>query len=260
MSNLKKRTGSKLWKFRNYGLLAVLRHFTFFLICRPNKNSKTETVTSLKDVCDFFKIDKPTLVWLDQMVNTYLMVAEAKFKDSRIEVKKGAVGENASKNRLFGIGLAIVTFLPDAFIETGTQNGISAQFAMEISKALNIKIRIVSFDVQENSKLIPGAKFERIILKAPVRKNLSNNLEELGKNHQRIVFFHDSDHSYENMYTEFTKAKKYLNPVAFLSDDIELNESLIDFSKANKLTYFQFNLDNKNSVGIAVKKSDPDGT
>jgi len=260
MLMLKKRTGSQIWKLRNYGLLAVIKHFTVFLSFKPNKKSKTKTATSLIDVCDFFKTDESNLVWLDQMVNKYLMAAEIKFKDSGIEIKKGAVGENASKNRLLCIGLAILKFSPDAFIETGTQNGISAQFAMEISQTLNMKIRIVSFDVQENSQLIPGAKFERIILKTPVRKNLSLDLEELGNNYERIVFFHDSDHSYENMYTEFTKAKKYLNPLAFLSDDIELNNSLSDFSKENNLTYFQFNLDNNNSVGIAIKKSDPDGT
>ncbi len=77
----------------------------------------------------------------------------------------------------------------------------------------------------------------------------------------RIIFFHDSDHSFENMNFEFKSALKALDPVAVISDDVSLDKSYSRFCKRENLRFMQFRLSLRNAAGIAFKdRRDPDGT
>jgi hypothetical protein len=56
------------------------------------------------------------------------------------------------------------------------------------------------------------------------------------------------------MYYEFVTVRKLLKPIAILSDDIEMNQSIYKFANSYDLQLFQFSLDEKNAVGIAIDK------
>jgi hypothetical protein len=228
-------------------------YFDKFWINKNKKNPKSST-NLRSEILSYFAIDKATLEFVEKFVDEYLNSLEIEFSKKKIPVKSGAVGTSASKNRLVCIGLAIIAFSPDLFVETGTQNGISAQFAGLIGKFLNSKLKVLSFDIDTKSELVSNSEFERVILAQPVRKNFENNLSKLRTQFTRVLFFHDSDHSYENMYYEFVTVRKLLKPIAILSDDIEMNQSIYKFANSYDLQLFQFSLDEKNAVGIAIDK------
>ncbi len=247
--------GSPIWRVLNYGIYAYFKYLYFdkFSIRRNKENLKP--INNLRnEVIDFFGVNEITLDFVEKFVDEYLLSIEIEFLMQNIPIKRGAVGISASKNRLVCIGLSIIAFSPDLFIETGTQNGISAQFAVSISKFLKSKVKVISFDIDTKSELVPNAEFERVILGYPVRRSFESNIVKLRTQFNKVVFFHDSDHSYENMYYEFKTVWNLINPIAILSDDVELNQSIYKFSDSYDLRLFQFNLDKKNAVGIVMNK------
>src|SRR5207245_5988852 len=51
------------------------------------------------------------------------------------------------------------------------------------------------------------------------------------------MFFHDSEHTYENMIFEYSTAWRYLKPGGFLvSDDVDWNTAFADFAKGKGAT------------------------
>lgn len=153
---------------------------------------------------------------------------------------------------------------PDTVVETGVSSGMSSSY---ILKALsdNGKGKLVSIDmpqqasnlkqsleyvpfsknipkqVQQSGWIVPDYLKERWTLKLGLVQNLLiPTLDELEK---IDIFFHDSEHTYQNMLFEFRNAWKYLRKDGLLlSHDINWNHSFDDFSKEvnRKYTHIYF--------------------
>ncbi len=244
------QTGSITWKLQNYGVLATFRYLLFEKFHLSSKAKKVQPkVISEIDLINFFEVDQKILKFLSNFYDEFIIVCEKRFLGSKI--KTGVISQIECKNRLYCIGIVLYKFRPNFYVETGTQHGISAEFAVQFSKTLNLDLTVVSFDVNSDSLIFPNYSFEQIMLKKPVRKNFIKYLKNFSERYNRIVFFHDSDHSYENMLSEFTTAWKILNPVAILSDDANLNKSFSDFCSSKDLDFIEFSLGHGNSVGFS---------
>jgi hypothetical protein len=244
------KTGSVTWKLLNYGVLATFRYLLFekFHLSLKAKKVQQKIISEI-DLINFFEVDYEFLRFLSIFYDEFIISCQESFLGSKI--KTGAISQIESKNRLYLIGIVLYKFRPNLYVETGTQHGISAEFALQFSKAFNLDLTVVSFDVNSASLIIPNYSFKQILLKKPVRKNFVKYLNKFRNRYNRIVFFHDSDHSYENMYSEFTAAWKILNPVAILTDDANLNKSFSDFCCSKELDFIEFSLGHGNSVGFS---------
>ena len=256
-----KMPGSVVWRLSNYGPIATFKYILFEKILKKKELDSKSIETSPISVAEFLSLDQTEFNFVSNFVDKYLIDCETILASNNLKIKFGSVGKESSKDRLYAIGLAIIALKPDMYIETGTQHGVSVGFVEKLSESLGIKLEIVSFDVNTHSKVIPGFDFERTILEKPVRKSLVKGFYELKVGFHRIIFFHDSDHSFENMYSEFKSALRALDPIAIISDDVSLNKSFYKFCKRENLRFMQFRLSLGNAAGIALKnRRDPDGT
>ena len=245
------QVGSITWKLLNYGVLATFRYLFFEKFNSGSKSKQAEPkVLSEIDLISRLELDPEIINFTAKFYDKFIGACERNFLGSKIKV--GSISHIESKNRLYCIGLALHKFRPSLYIETGTQHGISAEFAAQFSKAINLDLTVVSFDVNSNSLIFPNYSFKQIMLKKPVRKNFLRYLNKFKGDYSKIVFFHDSDHSYENMFSEFTSAWKILKPVAILSDDVNLNNSFSDFCLSRNLQFIEFSLGYGNSVGLGT--------
>lgn len=255
-----KKPGSIIWRLVNYGLLPTINHLLFERIFKLRYFDLESFESSPFTIATFMKLKQNEFEFVSDFVDQYLVDCEKIVESNNIPVKFGVVGNESPKNRLYAIGLSIVALKPDMFIETGTQHGVSAGFVSNLSKSIGHNIKVISFDVTKKSEVIPGFDFEQIILSRPVRKSLAKSLLEYKMEFQRIIFFHDSDHSYENMYSEFKSALKILDPIAIISDDVSLNKSFSRFCHSKNLSFIQFRLSSGNAAGIAIRNTcNPDG-
>ncbi len=248
--SLGNKTGSITWKLLNYGVLATFRYLSFekFHLSKKAKQVQPKVISEI-DLINAFEVDHEITKLISDFYDEFIVTCEKRFAGTKI--KTGVISQTESKNRLYCIGLALHKFRPNLYVETGTQHGISAEFAVQFSKAIDLDLAAVSFDVNSNSLMFTDYGFKQIMLKKPVRKNFLKYLNKFRDKYNKIVFFHDSDHSYENMFSEFTAAWKILNPVAILSDDVNLNKSFSDFCRSKDLYFIEFSLGHGNSVGFS---------
>jgi len=244
------RTGSITWKLFNYGVLATFRYLLFekFHLSSKAKQVQPKIISEI-DLTTFFVVDQKILKFLSNFYDEFIIACEKRFLGSKI--KTDVISQIECKNRLWCIGFVLYKFRPNLYVETGTQHGISAEFAVQFSKAIDLDLAVVSFDVNSNALMFTDYGFKQIMLKKPVRKNFLKYLNKFKDKYSKIVFFHDSDHSYENMFSEFTAAWKILKPVAILSDDVNLNKSFSDFCRSKDLYFIEFSLGHGNSVGFS---------
>jgi len=94
--------------------------------------------------------------------------------------------------------------------------------------------------------LVPDAYQRHFsVLNGDAKVLLPSLLEKVGP---IDMFYHDSDHSYDHMFFEFTESKKYLNKQGVIvSDDISWNASLWDFADQYNATAYNY----RGSMGIA---------
>jgi predicted O-methyltransferase YrrM len=159
-------------------------------------------------------------------------------------------------------------FKPENIVETGVANGVSSTIILTAIN-LNKKGKLNSIDLPvkqwENSEY---RNEDKVRVKNDVGwivpENLKNNWnlklgsssEELPKLLQKIgkcdIFFHDSEHSYENMFFEFKTVWPYLSKNAIIiSDDVDRNDSFKDFVNLHKDDLDSFQI---GQFGFAVKK------
>ncbi len=137
------------------------------------------------------------------------------------------------------------------FIETGTQFGLSAFIANESKINLKNKFSILSLDVCK-SFFLPCEEVIYQLLKWPVRKNFEK-IFPLYRLQDSIIFFHDSDHSYENMTYEFNLVWGFTNIRCLISDDVENNNAFNLFCERNNLTPILLKIDKGPTVGFILR-------
>jgi hypothetical protein len=250
--SLSNQVGSVGWRLLNYGVFPTFKYVFLEKFHQSTRSIHDPSkIISEIDLAIAFELNQEIVLLVSNFYDEFIIGCEGRFAGHNI--KSGAISHNESKNRLYCIGLALYKFRPNLYIETGTQHGISAEFAAEFSKVIDLDLTVVSFDVNFDSVLIPNYSFKQIILQKPVRKNFSRYLKKFRDKYNKVIFFHDSDHSYENMLSEFTAVWKILKPIAILSDDVSLNKSFSNFCLSKNLESFEFSLGHGNSVGLSKK-------
>ena len=249
---LSNKAGSILLRFLNYGAFPTFQYIFFEKFRQSTRSMYGPSKTiSENDLAVALELNQEVMLLVSNFYDEFIIACQEKFTSHKI--KTDAISYNLTKNRLYCIGLALYKFRPNLYVETGTQHGISAEFADKFSKAIDLDLTVVSFDVNSDSLIIPNYDFKQIMLQKPVRKNFSRYLNKFRDNYNKIIFFHDSDHSYENMFSEFTTAWKILKPIAILSDDVNLNKSFSNFCRSKDLESIEFSLGHGNSVGLSKK-------
>ena len=142
---------------------------------------------------------------------------------------------------------------PDIILETGVAHGNSSLCILNALK-MNRKGRLISIDLPNNDTDKPYNvenfnKEPGWIIPDSLRNNWDLQLGDSKKILPKLlndlkkidVFFHDSDHSYENMKFEFNIVGKYMeNGGLILSDDIDKNEAFNEFVNENDFNAISF--------------------
>jgi predicted O-methyltransferase YrrM len=117
---------------------------------------------------------------------------------------------------------------PNVVIETGVANGASTRALLNEIEKLGIECQLHSFDID------PRVASSELIARKNWHFHLIKDLSELTRDMNAIgeidIFYHDSDHSYDNQFAEYMIAWKHLKPNGILiSDDINWSNAFFDF-------------------------------
>jgi predicted O-methyltransferase YrrM len=131
----------------------------------------------------------------------------------------------------FSLLYSICHFLkPEIVVETGIGPGLSTTFILKALKDNN-RGKLYSIDLPEIDVgyLVPDLLKERWIT---IRGKSEETLPELMKRIEKVdLFFHDSEHTYENMMREYQIVWPHIrNDGILMSHDINWNNAFADFS------------------------------
>jgi hypothetical protein len=250
------KIGSIFWRLRNYGIIAT---FKYIYTEKINKsifdNSQSELISNLAELNnELFKINEKNVLDLGSSSDKFFNeISEnlINLESKGLGIKNSVIGNSGSKTRLKVLAYIINYFNFDLIIESGTQHGISALFMERFAITKNTKI--YSIDIKNN--VIPEGigKINYVVLSSPVRKSFNTFTTRLIKSNGMSLFFHDSDHSYENMSFEFNWAWNELKVDCLISDDVSENMAFSKFALNNKLTPYYCRFDSGSVVGIVLK-------
>ena len=248
------KPGSVAWRFKNYGIYASYRYLykdkLFKKFFESNNVQVYPSLLMLDKAC--LKLGTKQIPIIEQKTSIVLSHLEEKvltfIKKGKL-FKSNIVGKQASSTRLKLLAYLITAQRFELYCETGTQHGISAEF---VSHFIENKMEVHTLDINKNMKLSSNPNIKYHILNTPVRKNFKLITKKIIKN-KKIIFFHDSDHSYENMKFEFDWAWNKLNSQALVSDDIEGNNAFLEFAMENGLQPYFCKFDTGPMVGFVIR-------
>lgn len=132
---------------------------------------------------------------------------------------------------------------PEVVVETGVADGFSSAFILYALEA-NQKGKLYSIDLpnQAGQEIKGGKQAGWLVpdnLKTRWELTLGDSRKELPALCDRLksidIFYHDSDHSYENMTFEFNSVFGYIKSKGLIvSDDITDNNAFDDFISSKK--------------------------
>jgi predicted O-methyltransferase YrrM len=173
------------------------------------------------------------------------------FRPEELKVLAHGAGELSDVKPTF-LFLTVRKYVPAMVVETGVAQGMSSYF---ILKALQIngKGKLISIDLPnrdekgfsyrdgtcdrvytpvglESGWLVPSGLHSfwdlRLGRSSDLLPTMQGNVD---------IFYHDSEHSYENMMFEFEWAYKHLKTGGILaSDDVDWNDAFSDFARKHK--------------------------
>jgi len=139
---------------------------------------------------------------------------------------------NSNPETLELLRLLIRETRPKIVIETGVANGASTRKILSSFKEFNlVDSELYSFDIDPrvaSTDLIRAPQFNFVLVSSP--DSFVNSMNEI----KRVdLFYHDSDHSYDNQMLEYLTAWEMLNPEngIIVSDDANWSNAFLDFSK-----------------------------
>jgi len=173
-------------------------------------------------------------------------------------VKKAGIGKrgtliSSSKCILY---LIVRLLKPKVVVETGVFKGFSSMQTLQ-ALADNGEGMLHSIDFPHPKLREEGLEVGFVVpevLKERWNLNLGKSSEILPpllkKAKEVDLFFHDSDHSYENMMFEFSSAWPYIRAGGFLvSDDVNDNQAFTDFCRDKGVNYII-----QGDMGVCQKK------
>jgi predicted O-methyltransferase YrrM len=132
---------------------------------------------------------------------------------------------------------------PERVVETGPGTGISSSFVLKAlqdngkGEMWSIEagaLRIAPLKLEFGQFIPPDLRERWHLLMGRSKDTLPSLLEDL---RSVDLFFHDSDHEYENMMWEFETAWPFVRAGGLLAaDDVNYNSSFKDFCSRHKLT------------------------
>ncbi len=139
---------------------------------------------------------------------------------------------DSNKKTLKLLELLIEEFRPLTIVETGIANGKSTRKILEAIMKFNMfDSKLYSFDIDprvETPDLKKNPQFRFILIDSANR--FVESMHEIANVN---LFYHDSDHSYENQMSEYTTAWEMLDHKngILVSDDVNWSEAFLDFCK-----------------------------
>lgn len=247
--------GSLLWRVTGYGILAATKYLFFYKKQLRRVDSGRRMLLSVEDFCLQLKLP-----------NTYLNDANTIIKSTLGNFENLQTENSLSKfkhkdfalnvTRLQIISILIMAFRTQTYLETGTQFGTSSCVAQLALKSLGShkKTICISVDVTPSSRVLSDPEITYLIFEKNVRKQLKHFVSQRSLELNRpIIFFHDSDHSYENMTFELHFALIYLDADIIVCDDIEGNSAFFDFVDKFSLSCFIVDNDSGPRVGVILR-------
>jgi hypothetical protein len=233
--------GSVYWRFLNYGPKAVIR----YLLSRNNKKLQTSDLSSFEELYDLNA--KEFLEEYSDFIHQGIQNIYTEFFTDKL-VKN--VFQDVTINRIILVGILITSQKYDKLVEMGTQNGISISMFNLIKEKSASRIKLYTLDVENHvKKLEDGVSY--IKLKWPARDSFKKFARS--DDFTNSIFFHDSDHSYENMSFEFKYAWDRMKVAVIVSDDVERNTAFKNFCNERNLTPKYFKIDSGPVVGIVFR-------
>jgi predicted O-methyltransferase YrrM len=139
---------------------------------------------------------------------------------------------NSNASTLELLGLLIKEVRPRIVIETGVANGVSTRKILRSFEELGlVDSKLFSLDIDPRvatPELLSFPQFNFV----PV--DPSNSFLNTIKSINEVdIFYHDSDHSYDNQMLEYCAAWEILNSEkgVLLSDDVNWSNAFLDFCK-----------------------------
>ncbi len=204
-------------------------------------------------------LSRNSVVEIEDGVRDFLIVCQSQLEQSNSNLKLGVAGRNGPVGRLTCIGAILKSYRPEAYVETGTQYGVSAEFAYQFVAQEKIDTKVISIDVKESDVTPLNSGYRSLLLESPYGPALSHRLAELRSEYSNIVFAHDSDHTFEHMHWELREVGRKLKPRAVICDDVHQHKAFKNFCKSSRQepTFLRFG--NEPAFGL-VSFCDPDGT
>jgi hypothetical protein len=246
------KSGSVSWRLKNYGLLASVFYVFQKNIAKPINSNSLKSINFLEllillGIIDQIKVSKE----LSEIISNKLISFQR--HDKSIKIKDVTSNLAFSDTRLKVLGACIIGICPDTIIETGTQHGVSASIISEVISTYGLNSIFVTFDLKQNYLLDTSIEKHRFILPTPVRSEFKKATLKFSKG--KVLFFHDSDHSYENMEFEFKWAWKKLNVDVLIADDIDNNQAFVNFCNKLDITGYRLKFDKGPAVGLALRST-----
>jgi hypothetical protein len=255
------KVGSILWRIKNYSLMAAIKYIISDKL-NWKKNTNISAVT--KNISDLNlllqKNDKVELEKIEDSFRDNYSIVDSifvEFKQKGAKIKSDVIGDNSDTTKFEVLNYLINSSQFDCILETGTQHGSTTLFIEQLvsniypSNYCSISTFDVKSDVMPNS--LGYVKF--ISLSTPVRKNFKTYTKKIAFNKQNILFFHDSDHSYENMMFEFEWAWDILKVSFIVSDDVSGNNAFNDFVLSKNLIPIICKFGSGPAVGVLGRSS-----
>ena len=227
--------GSIAWRIYNYGFVATLRYWFTRKRTFSVGDSPLETLT-IEELLELLELQNLNVSLLNKNIESYMQLLRKDLELASIVDIKPVLSQETTVSRLLLLDILIRNFKFDYIIETGTQHGVSTSIMSQVAREIPSPPRIISYDVDSPKMIRKEDNVEYITLECPVRKNFVKHTSTL--NQSKGLFFHDSDHTYENMTFEFNFAWKNLRVETIIADDIEGNSAFSDFCRNNQLRGF----------------------
>jgi hypothetical protein len=243
--------GSGIWRLVNYGPLATLR----YLVSRSKSPSETTNALiniSLEELVNKLHLPDLDVESLQNDNSRYLKDLRSKMLTKKNARLKPVLSHDVTIARLLLLDVFIRNLKYECVIETGTQHGVSAYVMAQVINEIPNPPRLITYDVASTELISEEKVVEYVKLNSPVRKNFITQTKKLQG--QKILFFHDSDHSYENMAFEFNFAWNELQVDTIISDDIDGNSAFQDFVFKNNVHGFRIKLDDGPALGVVSRE------
>jgi hypothetical protein len=252
--------GSVPWRLANYGLSPTLKYL------RERSQSKTIITRSVAEISLAKFLNLTSAKNPVEVTKKAQSIVFSTFTDLRESYQsalesgiaiKAVLNENSSVSRLIVLAALLDIFEVNTFIETGTQHGISASVVAKCNAEKNLNLSMYSIDVGLPYLINRESDVKYIRLKRPARKVFKKITFEIAKG--KTMFFHDSDHTYENMYFEYSWAWNKLGAEILVSDDINLNNAFSNFCSDNSLKEYRIKMDSGTTIGVAIRQNNKNG-